>query len=711
MSLPRPAGQGTKAGLSRAELERLAASQIDPIIVFWVEGPDRFRHCYVDPRAAEVTGRTPEECQGTLVEDLFPPDVVERFRVNAIEAIATRQTVRYEASTNVPGVPRTVETTIWPVLDDDDRCVQLVASLRDVTSRVANAAERDASERRLRKLMEHAPDVVWLIGADGTVLYATAAVERLLGYRVDEIIGQSSFVMVDEADIPAMTEFFGGVLALPPGSPLTMELKTVRRDRQYRWTECTVTNMLEDPDIGAIVVNAHDITARKEVEEQLAHQALHDALTGLPNRMLIPDQIALVLSRPMDEEHLAAVLFIDLDSFKLVNDTLGHDVGDRVIRETAQRLEQVLANTGWIARFGGDEFIVVPTKPAPIERHFALAQNLCKALEPPFQLGGSPVYITASIGIATTSRSEGIDPSTLLRNADMAMYEAKRRRSGNIQLFDSSLQHIAEQRLETMSSLRSAIEEDRLVIHYQPVFGTASQRPVGVEALLRWNHPTRGLVGPGEFIDVAEETGLIVPIGEWVINRACQQLADWSRRGFPRLQASVNVSPKQLLDPEFVNKLRTAVARAGIDPTSLVVEITENLIMEDPATARAVLEEVAELGIGCAIDDFGMGYSSLAYLTRFPATILKIDRTFVAPLGEESNNPLQYSDDTTLVAAIVGMAHALGLVVVAEGVENEAQLIELRRLGCEYAQGFHLARPGPVAQIEALLQRAMSSAI
>jgi EAL domain-containing protein (putative c-di-GMP-specific phosphodiesterase class I) len=262
-----------------------------------------------------------------------------------------------------------------------------------------------------------------------------------------------------------------------------------------------------------------------------------------------------------------------------------------------------------------------------------------------------------------------------------------------------------------MSSLRSAIEEDRLVIHYQPVFGTASQRPVGVEALLRWNHPTRGLVGPGEFIDVAEETGLIVPIGEWVINRACQQLADWSRRGFPRLQASVNVSPKQLLDPEFVNKLRTAVARAGIDPTSLVVEITENLIMEDPATARAVLEEVAELGIGCAIDDFGMGYSSLAYLTRFPATILKIDRTFVAPLGEESNNPLQYSDDTTLVAAIVGMAHALGLVVVAEGVENEAQLIELRRLGCEYAQGFHLARPGPVAQIEALLQRAMSSAI
>jgi EAL domain-containing protein (putative c-di-GMP-specific phosphodiesterase class I) len=227
---------------------------------------------------------------------------------------------------------------------------------------------------------------------------------------------------------------------------------------------------------------------------------------------------------------------------------------------------------------------------------------------------------------------------------------------------------------------------------------------VGVEALLRWNHPTRGLVLPAEFIDIAEDTGIIVPIGEWVLNEVCRQVAAWSESGMPRIMASLNVSPRQFLDPDFAPKLRAAVARSRIDPTALVVEITENVIMEEPGTARAVLEEIASYGVGCAIDDFGMGYSSLAYLTRFPATILKVDRNFVAPLGRDPTTDPQFSDDTTLVNAIIGMGHALGLVVVAEGVETEQQLVELRRLGCEYAQGYHLASPAPAGEVERLLR-------
>jgi diguanylate cyclase (GGDEF)-like protein/PAS domain S-box-containing protein len=705
VSLPLPTDQGAH-GIPPRDLARLAASQLDPLVAFSIESPDTYRYTWVDERCVGIIGITPAECVGRLLPEVFPPPVVERFNLHARMAIARTRPERYEITTAISGQLRSLEVTISPIAAADGTCTQLVVTLRDVSERVATALAREASERRLRKLMEHAPDVVWLIGADGRVLYATAAVERLLGYAVDEIVGQSSFMMVDECDLPAMMEFFGKVLALPEGTPLTTELRTLRRDGTVHWAECTVTNMMNDPDIGAIVVNAHDVTSRKAIEDQLARQALHDGLTGLPNRMLIPDQIAMVLRDADEPNRLAAVLFVDLDSFKLVNDTLGHDVGDVVIREAAHRLREAAGNRGWIARFGGDEFIVVPRRPAPIEQHIAFADDLRDALAPPFFLDGSPVYLTASVGIATAMATDGIEPSTLLRNADMAMYEAKRRRSGNVQLFDSSLQRVAEQRLETMNTLRDAIDQNRLVVDYQPVLDTSSGRIIGVEGLLRWDHPTRGLVPPGEFIDVAEDTGLIVPIGEWVLNQVCEQLAEWSRQGLPRVQASVNVSPKQLVDPEFVAKIRAAVSRAGISPNNLIVEITENLIMEDPAAARAVLEEVAALGVGCAIDDFGMGYSSLAYLTRFPASILKIDRTFVAALGrEDPDNPLLYSDDTTLVAAIIGMAHALGLAVVAEGVEEEVQLVELRRLGCEYAQGYHLGRPGPPARIAEQLRR------
>jgi EAL domain-containing protein (putative c-di-GMP-specific phosphodiesterase class I) len=291
----------------------------------------------------------------------------------------------------------------------------------------------------------------------------------------------------------------------------------------------------------------------------------------------------------------------------------------------------------------------------------------------------------------------------MLRRAAMAMYEAKRRGHNNVQLFDESLRQQTARRLEHRNGLRRALEDRQFRLEYQPIFSNETRGVTGVEALLRWDHPTRGLMMPADFIDIAEETGLIIPIGDWVVEATCRQLADWSSRGFHRVQASVNVSPKQLLEPDFLDKMRASIARANIDPAQLIVEITETHLVEDPTTSREVLQQLASMGIGCAIDDFGIGYSSLSYLSNLPATVLKIDRSFVAPLAGQTEKT-EHDHDTALVGAIIGMAHALGLEVIAEGVETELQLVELRRLGCDYSQGYHLARPAPPEDIESLLR-------
>jgi EAL domain-containing protein (putative c-di-GMP-specific phosphodiesterase class I) len=332
-----------------------------------------------------------------------------------------------------------------------------------------------------------------------------------------------------------------------------------------------------------------------------------------------------------------------------------------------------------------------------------LAQAIRASLSAPFDMDSSPIYLTASMGLATSCKKMAIDADEMLRRADMAMYEAKRRGHNTVQLFDESLRQQTARRLEHRNGLRRALDERQFRLEYQPIFSNETRSVTGVEALLRWDHPTRGLMLPGEFIDIAEETGLVIPIGDWVVDETCRQLADWVRRGFPRVQASVNVSPKQLLEPDFLDKMRASIAKANIDPAQLVIEITESLLVEDPTTSREVLQQLASMGIGCAIDDFGMGYSSLSYLSNLPATVLKIDRSFVAPLARQ-NATDEHDHDTALVGAIIGMAHALGLEVVAEGVETELQLVELRRLGCDYSQGYHLARPAPPDEIEALLR-------
>lgn len=697
-------------GLISPEILALTdGSTMDPLALFRVEGPDRYRHEWIDRRALIPYGWKAQEVVGRLVSEVYPPVSARRFQDAANTAVAERRVVRYIGSSTLDD-NRDLEITITPFFADG--AAQILTSRRDISDRVAREAEREASNRRLNKLMEHAADAIWLISLDGVLISATGGVERVLGIPADELAGRHCLDLIDPKHRAYAESLFGAVVESTPDKPAVAELPLRHRDGTLRWLECTVTNLLDDPDVGAIVVNSHDVTERKIVEKRLAHEALHDGLTGLPNRALVSRRISSMLHRASGND-LAGVLFIDFDGFKLVNDTLGHDLGDVLIRDAARRLESTVGDRGWVARFGGDEFIVVASDVAPVEHHRALADDLRVALARPFHLNGSPIYLTASIGLATGSPDTGADAAKMLRHADMAMYEAKRRGPDSVQIFDDSLRRLSERRLETRNLLRNAVDDERLLVEYQPIFENATRTIVGVEALLRWNHPVRGIVGPGEFIDIAEETGLILPIGAWVLDRTCAQLAQWNEQGLPRICAAVNVSPRQLLERDFVRTVHRSIARAGIDPAQLVIEITENLIMEDPSTARAVLLELAEAGVHCSIDDFGRGYSSLSYLAEFPATMLKIDRSFVASLVPATHDnghdvagapqPARVRQATAIVAAIIAMAHALGLAVVAEGVETDEQFLEMRRLGCEFAQGYHLGRPMSADGIARLL--------
>jgi len=698
MALER--GEQNRYTVTAELLQSIAEFAADPMTLYRVEAPDAFRHEWVDRRTTQATGLVAGNIEGKLISDVMPPKVVERFHANANRAIEQRAPVRYTATSRLPAGELTLELTMSPIFMED-RCEYLIVHVRDITDHAAAEAERNASLERLRRVMENAADLVWLVGIDGRIQYVTPAIERVLGYKPDSLIGGDPFMLLAPEDIAMMGDFFTKVVD-HPDLPHRTEIRTLHRDGTQRWVDMIVTNLIHDPNVGAIVVNARDVTDRKHAEDRLKYQAHHDALTGLPNRTLLEQQLTERLDESFHPEQLAALIFVDYDGFKLVNDSLGHQRGDELICETAVRLREVVGDRAWLARLGGDEFVIVSTQLADVDSHLELARQIKSALSLPFLIADRQLYMTVSVGVATGAATLESSADTMMRNADMAMYSAKRQRLRFPKLFDESLSTDSQQRLETMTLLRRAITEQQFTLHYQPVVSIPDGKVVGAEALIRWNHPTKGLVAPAEFIGLAEESELIIPIGEWVIEQACTQLRAWVDAGLGRMEIAVNVSPKQLADEKFQQRLESAIARSGIDPSLLVLEITENLIMEDPEAARILLQKIGVLGVRCAIDDFGTGYSSLAYLPRFPAQTIKIDRSFVQGIGgAKSGNDqlLSVKQQQTLVGAIIAMAHALDRSVVAEGVETVEQMRTLVQLGCERAQGFLFARPMPADQL------------
>jgi diguanylate cyclase (GGDEF)-like protein/PAS domain S-box-containing protein len=434
------------------------------------------------------------------------------------------------------------------------------------------------------------------------------------------------------------------------------------------------------------------VIERKRAQERLAHQALHDPLTELPNRALFLDRLALALARLRRRRSSMAVLFADVDRFKVVNDSLGHDAGDRLLVALSRRLRDVLRPGDTLARFGGDEFAVL-CEDVPEADVIGIAERMTDALAEPFTVGGREVFVSMSVGIAV-ARDPDQRPAALLRDADAAMYLAKDRGRARFEVFDEAMRDESTERLLLENALRRAPERGELRALYQPIVRLVDGTMVAAEALVRWVHPERGLLEASQFVPLAEETGIIVPVGGWVLEEACRQAATWPGNG-DAPAVSVNLSARQLSRPDLVDLVAHALRESGLNPDRLWLEITESVLMEDADTAVAALERLRALGAHLSVDDFGTGYSSLAYLRRFPVDSLKVDRSFVAGLGQDP-------EDSAIVEAVVSMAHSLHLSVVAEGVETLEQLTRLRELGCELAQGFYFAAPVPSSALDPL---------
>jgi diguanylate cyclase (GGDEF)-like protein len=436
-----------------------------------------------------------------------------------------------------------------------------------------------------------------------------------------------------------------------------------------------------------------DITGRKQLEEELVHQALHDSLTGLPNRALLVDRLVHGLAGARRRGAQVGVIFLDVDHFKVVNDSLGHDAGDELLRHTAERIVGAIRPGDTVGRFGGDEFVVVCDDVTAPEAE-RIAERVLEALSQPALIAHEELNMTASLGIALAD--DDATPESLLRDADAAMYRAKERGRDRIELFDEAVRSKAERRLATGSALRRALEREELHVLYQPVIDLATGAMVSAEALLRWMHPERGLTGPDEFIPLAEETGLIVPIGAWVLEQACLQLVEWQQTD-PSMTVAVNVSVVQMASTHIVAQIEDVLGRTGASPAGICLELTESVFMQDVEYFATTLASLKRVGVRLSIDDFGTGYSSLSYLKRYPVDAVKVDRAFVEGLGTDPH-------DSALVAAIVAMADAIGLEVTAEGVETHEQLVILKRLQCGRAQGFHLAVPMPAEAIGRLVE-------
>jgi diguanylate cyclase (GGDEF)-like protein len=429
--------------------------------------------------------------------------------------------------------------------------------------------------------------------------------------------------------------------------------------------------------------------------------AFHDALTGLPNRQLFSDRVNHSLARSRRHGSVLAVLFLDLDNFKVVNDSLGHDIGDQMLVAVAGRLLRCLREEDTAARLGGDEFAILLEDITDMDDASDVAARILTALSDPFVLNGQEVFAAASIGIAISDNTyRSVDE--LLRDADVAMYGAKRAGRARFAHYEPSMGENALQRLELEIDLRYAIERDELVLHYQPVLNISIDPEgelTGFEALMRWEHPTRGLVAPGDFIPIAEETGLIVELGRWAVERACVQMIEWERTypDAPWFAISVNISGRQFSDASFVGDVASILAATGVDPFRLIIEITESQMMDDVPSSIRTLRGLRELGVQLAVDDFGTGYSSLSSLRHLPVNHLKIDRSFIETVGTDS-------DDSIIISGIIGLTHGLGLSAVAEGIETAEQLAKVRDLGCNYAQGFYFSRPLPPGDLTHFLQ-------
>jgi len=572
---------------------------------------------------------------------------------------------------------------------------QVTAGRENTRLREQNAARR--TEERFESLVKNTSDIVTVTDVNSTISYQTPSLRQVLGYEPATLAGTRLLDLVHPEDAPFVVSFLAE-LGSRPGASRQSAWRMLDSKGGWRPTETVGTNLLGDARVRGLVLTTRDISERKAFEEQLTRQAFHDPLTGLPNRALFSDRLAHAFARADRQGFSVAVLLLDLDDFKNVNDSLGHAEGDRLLVLAAERLQNVLRGSDTAARLGGDEFVIVLENGPSLSRPDRVAERVLAHLREPYRLSAAEVFVSASIGVAIRE-PRGDTGEEVLRNADTALYAAKSQGKDCYRLFKPQMFEVARVRLELEAELRRALECREITVHYQPILSTMTGQIVGFEALARWEHPTRGLLLPASFIALAEETGLIVPLGYQVLEQACHAFKEWDTR-YPhlRLRLTINLSPRQLRAPEVVEKVIKIVGSSGLRAERLVLEITESVLVEDDLGTLSTLQTLREAGISLAIDDFGTGYSSLSYLKRYPVDILKIAKPFVDSIGETV-------DGAALASAVVSLAKSLRLEVVAEAVEKPEQLETLAALDCDMWQGSYFSLALPSAQISTLLMR------
>ncbi len=668
--------------------------------------PDGIIHSF-NRGAERIFGYRAEEVIGQLFTLIMPERFREQCMLGLRRYLETHESRVIGGTTELIGLRNDggefpVELSLGEVQEDGDRL--FAAIIRDITERKRSEEALRQLSRQNEMVLNSAGEGIFGLDLQGKTTFINPAAARMTGWDIDELSGQRlhDFLHHSKPDgTPYPSEECPIYAVFKTGATLSRDNEVFwRKDGTHFPVEYVSTPIVEGDKILGAVVTFKDITERKALEKKLQYQAFHDPLTDLPNRALFMDRLGHALARAGQQASEVAVLFTDLDNFKVINDSLGHKAGDQLLVAVAERLKACLRPVDTVARLGGDEFTLLLEGVTGVSDAARVAERIAQELRAPFALEAQEVFATTSTGIAVSSSAQG-QPTDLLRHADLAMYRAKSKGKACYEVFEPSMSIDALERLELETELRRALGREEFRVYYQPEILLESGDIVGMEALVRWEHPEHGLLLPQEFLPIAEESNLIMPIGQWVLREACKQLRTWQEQ-YPNiapLVMSVNLSTREFFQPSLIAEI---LRETGVDPRTLQLEITEGAVAYDNAqNANNTLWNLKTLGVQLAIDDFGMGYSSLSYLKRFPVDLLKIDRSFVRELGKDLK-------DTKIVAAIIHLARALDLKVIAEGVETAEQVEQLRKMECDMVQGSYFSKPLPSGAVSDLLQQQRS---
>ena len=684
-----------KINSQKSEFSHLAEDIISNISVgIYIVQKGKF--VYVSPLFEKLSGYSSVDLLGTNPLDYIHPDDKEVVRNKAIKRLKGKSSDGYEYRfTRKNGEKIWVLEMATSIVFNKERAA--LVSFMDNTERRKMEETIRQSEERYRTILDEMADAYFEVDIAGNFIFVNDAISRHLGYSREELLGASFRGQLDKEEYEKVYKIFGKIYTT--GKPeKVISYKVIRKDGTTAFAE--IAGLPLQNQKGEIVGFrgiGRDITERRQMEEEIKHMSTHDSLTGLPNRVMFSQLLNHALASAKRYNRQVAILFIDLDRFKVINDTLGHEAGDQLLKEVARRLTQAVRAVDIAARFGGDEFVILIEELGDLGQVETVAERILSAILEPINLSNEECRVTASIGISVFPK-DAQDEQSLMKNADMAMYLAKEEGKNNYQFYTKDIQSRSLERLSIETNLRFALERNELSLHYQAKVDFKTNVITGVEALLRWHNPQLGVVTPTQFIPVAEESGLILAIGRWALKTACAQNVAWQKQGLPTVCMAVNLSVRQLADDNLIDDIRTALIDSGMAPHLLELEITESMMMRNPERMISILAKIKSLGVHLAIDDFGTGYSSLAQLKHFTVDTLKVDRSFIRNIPHDSN-------DKAITEAIISMGKTLSLTVVAEGVETIDQLNFLKDISCDEMQGYYFSKPIASEQFADLLRK------